>query len=156
LINPVLWLLALHYPLCGTAGAAGVPAPGVQDFAHLHRLGHSEVFAAPAGFLPAPDIVTPVFGVPPDVLFAQVQNVAALQPRTYALDIEPQARQAAWVVRSAFANFPDVVEVEVVPEPDGKSGLVFYAHAVYGASDYGVNRKHAMRWLQDLQVKVAG
>jgi uncharacterized protein (DUF1499 family) len=150
------WLLAMHYPLCGTMGAAGVPVPGVVDFSHLALMGHSEVLAAPAGFSPAPDIVTPVYDLAPADLFAQVQNVALLQTHTFALDSEPQALQAAWVVRSAGLNFPDVVEIAVLPEPGGKSGLVFYSHAIYGASDYGVNRKHAMRWLKDLQMKVAG
>ncbi len=152
----IWWFCALFCPLCATVGAAGVAAPGVVDFAHLHLLGHSEILAAPAGFSPAPGIVTPVYSMAPAELFAQVQNVAALQPRTFALDSEPQKLQAAWVIRSAFANFPDVVEVAVLPEPGGKSGLIFYSHALYGWSDYGVNRKHAKRWLKDLDMKVAG
>ncbi len=146
----------MFYPLCGTMGAAGIAAPGVVDFSHLHLLGHSEVLAAPAGFSPAPEIVTPVYDMAPADLFAQVQNVAALQTHTFVLDVEPGALQAAWVVRSGVGNFPDVVEVAVVAEPGGESGLVFYAHAIYGVSDYGVNRKHAVRWLKDLQMKVAG
>jgi len=146
----------MFYPLCGTTGTAGISAPGVVDFSHFHLLGHSEVLAAPAWFVPAPQIVTPVYDMAPADLFAQVQNVALLQTRTYVLDDEPQALQAAWVVRTAVGNFPDVVEIAVVAEPGGKSGLIFYSHAVYGASDYGVNRKHAVRWLKDLQMKVAG
>jgi hypothetical protein len=150
------WFFALFYPLCATVGATGIPAPGVVDFAHLHLLGHSEILAAPAGFSPAPGLVTPVYDMAPADLFAQVENVAALQPRTFVLDCAPQKLQAAWVIRSAFANFPDVVEVAVLPEPGGRSGLIFYAHALYGVSDYGVNRKHAKRWLKDLEMKVAG
>jgi uncharacterized protein (DUF1499 family) len=152
----VWWFFAWLCPLCATIGAVGVPRPGVVDFSHLHLLGHSEILAAPAGFSPAPGIVTPVYDMSPANLFTQVQNVAALQPRTFALDTEPQNLQAAWVIRSAFANFPDVVEIAILPEPGGKSGLIFYAHALYGISDYGVNRKHAMRWLKDLTMKVAG
>jgi hypothetical protein len=148
--------LAMFYPLCGTAGAAGVPAPGVVDFPHLRLIGHSEIFAAPSGFTPAPQLVTQIYPVPPAVLYAQVQNVALLQTRTFALDMEPRALQAAWVVRSAVGNFPDVLEIAVVAEPGGNSGLIIYSHAIYGASDYGVNRKHAIRWLKDLNMKVAG
>ncbi len=148
--------VAMFLPLCGTQGAAGIPAPGVVDVAHLRLLGHSEILMAPAGFSPKPDIVAPAFDITPPQVFALLQDVAALQPRTYALDNEPAALQAAWVVRSAVANFPDIIEIAVLPEPGGKTSFVFYAHAVYGASDYGVNRKHAMRWLKDLQMKVAG
>jgi uncharacterized protein (DUF1499 family) len=148
--------VAMFLPLCGTAGAAGIPAPGLVDFGHLHRLGHSEVLVAPADFVPKPDIVAPEFALPPAQVFALLQDVAALQPRTFALDEEPGALQAAWVVRSAVANFPDIIEIAVLPEPGGKTSFVFYSHAVYGASDYGVNAKHAMRWLKDLQMKVSG
>jgi hypothetical protein len=153
-MNLLTFFLAMFYPLCGTAGAAGIPAPGIVDLAHLRLLGHSEILVAPAGFSPPPGMVAPVFHVPPAALFAAFQDVGSLQPRSYALDVEPQALQAAWVIRSGMGNFPDVVEVAVLPAPGGSS-FVFYAHAIYGASDYGVNRKHAERWLKDLQMKVA-
>lgn len=155
-MNLVSMFVSMFLPLCGTEGAAGIPAPGVVDFGHMRLLGHSEMLMAPAGFSPKPDILAPEFAMPPGQVFALLQDVAALQPRTFALDDEPGALQAAWVVRSPVANFPDVIEIAVLPEPDGKSSFVFYAHAVYGASDYGVNRKHAMRWLKDLQMKVSG
>jgi len=149
------WLMSFYLPLCGTTGAAGVVAPGVVDFRHLHLKGHSEFLVAPSGFAPVPGLVAPVYDEAPAALFAQIEDVAAFQPRTYALDSEPGALQAAWVVRSQVWNFPDVVEVAAVPEPGGKSSLIFYAHAVYGYSDYGVNRLHAIRWLKDLNMKVS-
>jgi uncharacterized protein (DUF1499 family) len=154
-MNLVAWFLSMVYPLCGTAGAAGIAPPGVVDFGHLRLLGHSEVLVAPSGFAPKPEIVAPVFAMPPAQLYAELQDVAALQPRTFPLDAEPRALQAAWVVRTALGNFPDMIEIAVLPEPDGKSSFIFYSHALYGASDYGVNRKHAIRWLKDLNMKVA-
>jgi uncharacterized protein (DUF1499 family) len=154
-MNLVTLVLAMVYPLCGTSGANGIPAPGVVDFAHLHLLGHSEFLMAPADFSPQPGIVAPVFHMSPQALLAAFEDVAALQPRSATLDIEPQALQAAWVLRSPMGNFPDIVEIEVLPEPGGNSSFVFYSHAVYGWSDYGVNRRHAIRWLKDLQMKAA-
>jgi len=154
-MNLAAWFLSLFFPLCGTAGAAGIPPPGVVDFDHLHLQGHSEVLVAPAGFNPQPDIVAPIFAMTPTQLYGALQDVAALQARAFPLDAEPRALQAAWVMRTALGNFPDVIEIAVLPEPDGKSSFVFYSHAIYGASDYGVNRKHAIRWLKDLQMKVA-
>ena len=137
-MNLAAWFLSLFFPLCGTAGAAGIPPPGVVDFDHLHLQGHSEVLVAS-----------------PAQLYGALQDVAALQARAFPLDAEPRALQAAWVMRTALGNFPDVIEIAVLPEPDGKSSFVFYSHAIYGASDYGVNRKHAIRWLKDLNMKVA-
>jgi uncharacterized protein (DUF1499 family) len=154
-MNLVTFFLAMVYPLCGTSGANGIPAPGIVDFAHLHLLGHSEFLMAPADFSPTPGMAAPIFHLTPLQLFDAFQDVGSLQPRSYMLDIEPEALQAAWVIRSPVGNFPDVVEIKILPEPDGDSSFVFYAHAIYGASDYGVNRKHAIRWLKDLQMKVA-
>jgi hypothetical protein len=148
------WLLSFILPLCGTPGAEGVAPPGVVDFAHLHRLGHSEVLVAPAGFALPPDIRAPVYPIPPARLFAALSALAAAQPRTYALDSAPAQLQAAWVVRSAMANFPDVVEIAVLAEPGGSS-YVLYAHALYGWSDYGVNRRRAANWGKLLDMKVA-
>lgn len=146
--------VAMFLPLCGTQGAAGIPAPGVVDVAHLRLLGHSEILMAPAGFSPKPDIVAPAFDITPPQVFALLQDVAALQPRTYALDNEPAALQAAWVVRSAGGNFPDIVEMAVIAEPGGSS-FVLYSHAIYGWSDYGVNRNRAKKWMNVLDMEVA-
>jgi uncharacterized protein (DUF1499 family) len=148
------YLLSFYLPLCGTLGATGIAPPGVVDFLHLKRLGHSEVFLAPPGFAPLPDLVAPVYHLPPQKLFELFQAIAAAQPRTFALDREPAALQAAWVVRSAAGNFPDIVEMAAIPEPGGSS-VVLYSHAIYGWSDYGVNRNRAKKWMELLDMKVA-
>jgi hypothetical protein len=148
------YLLSFYLPLCGTAGAAGIAPPGVVDFAHLHLQGHSEFFSAPAGFSPTAEAVTRVYKLPPAQLFAAIRGIAAAEPRTYPLDNEPDALQAAWVVRSAGGNFPDIVEIAVLAAPGGSS-FVFYSHAVYGWSDYGVNARRAKKWVDLLDMKVA-
>lgn len=144
------FLLSAFYPLCGTTGAAGLIPPGVVDFAHLRLQGHSEFFAGPPGFFQKPDQIIPLFNQPPATLFAALQATAAAQPRTYQLDSEPQSLQAAYVYRSPNANFPDEIEVAVIPEPDNQSGLVFYSHSLYGSYDYGQNHAHEAAWLKTL------
>ncbi len=109
---------------------------------------------APAGFPLSPDIVTPVYKVPPQKLYGLFQAMAAAQPRTFILDTVPAALQATWVVRSAAGNFPDIVEMAALAEPGGSS-FVLYSHAVYGWSDYGVNRNRAKKWMELLNMKVA-
>jgi uncharacterized protein (DUF1499 family) len=154
-VNFLAYLMSLYLPLCGTTGATGVPAPGLVDFPKLHLKGHSEFLVAPENFTPPPGLAAPTYNEPPQTLFADLQDVAALQPLTYPLDTEPTALQAAWVIRSKFWNFPDVLEIDVLPAPNGKSTLILYTHALYGYSDYGVNRTHAIQWLKDLNMKVS-
>ncbi len=154
-MNFLAYLMSLYLPLCGTQGATGVPAPGIVDFSQLHLKGHSEFLVAPPGFIPKPGLAAEIYTEPPQVLFQQLQDVAALQPLTYPLDTESQALQAAWVVRSRLWNFPDVIEIAVLPAPNNTSTLILYAHALYGYSDYGVNHTHAIRWLKDLNMKVS-
>jgi len=154
-VNFLAYLMSLYLPLCGTTGAAGIPAPGIVDFSQLHLKGHSEFLVAPENFIPKPGLAAPIYQDPPKTLFADLQDVAALQPLTYPLDSEPNALQAAWVVRSKIWNFPDVIEIAVLPAPGGKSTLILYAHALYGYGDYGVNHSHAIRWLEDLNMKVS-
>lgn len=149
------FILSALYPLCGTAGATGITPPGVVDFPHLHLQGHSEFFAGPPGYFQKPDQEIPFFTQPPATLFAALQATAAAQPRTYQLDSEPQALQAAYVFRTANANFPDVIEIAVIAEPDNQSGLVFYSYSLYGSYDYGQNRAHAAAWLKTLNQQIS-
>jgi uncharacterized protein (DUF1499 family) len=151
-----LWplLISLYFPLCATTGANGIAPPGIVDFSKAHHLPHSGVLVGPVGFTPMPDILAPLYPVSPAALFAALQAVAAAEPRTYALDAEPARLQAAWVVRSAASNFPDVVEAEVVPEGGGSS-VILLSRSIYGWFDFGVNAARAKDWLQKLQLKVA-
>jgi uncharacterized protein (DUF1499 family) len=147
-------LLSLYFPLCATSGAAGITPPGIVDFSKAHHLPHSGVLAGPVGFAPMPDIITPLYPVPPAALYAALIAVVGAQPRTFALDAEPAQLQAAWVVRSAASNFPDVVAAEVVPEGNGSS-LILLSRSTYGWFDFGVNAARAKDWLQKLQLKVS-
>jgi hypothetical protein len=144
-------ILSLFFPLCGTQGAAGITPPGVVDFTHLHLLGHSEFLAGPPGYFAQPDQQIPLYNIPPAELYADIIATGPTLPRTTMLDLEPQALQAAYVARSRFSNYPDITELAVIPEPDNQSGLIIYSRALYGAGDYGVNRKHVAAWLQTLQ-----
>ncbi|HQT83700.1 MULTISPECIES: DUF1499 domain-containing protein [Acidiphilium] len=150
-------LLSLVFPACGKMGAQGVAPPGVVDFAHLTLpKTPNKALAAPSGFTPGPNIVTPHYKVSPTALFAMVGQVAAAEPRVFALDSHPAHLQAAWVARSARANFPDVIEVAVQPDPAGGSALILYSHSIYGQSDFGVNEARVKSWLGAIAAKVAG
>jgi hypothetical protein len=147
----IRWLLSFSMPLCATHGADGIAPPGVVDFAHFQRAVHSTALLAPAGLIPGADAASPVFDVPASTLFAAEVKGTENLPRSYVLDMAPQALQAAFVIRSAVANFPDIVEIAAIPEGPGKSAYVFYSHALYGVSDYGVNARRAKVWRDAIQ-----
>ncbi len=148
-------LLGILLPACGASGAAGLAGPPLMDVARIVRpASPNTALAAPAAFVPAPDIVTPEFRLAPPRLFAVLRRVAAMQPRTYlAAEYAPE-RQAHWVARSALLNFPDLVTGQVLPAGEGHSGLVIYSRSVYGYSDLGVNRQRLTAWLAAINAAV--
>lgn len=150
-MTPLAWLLGLLLPACGAGGAHGLPVPPPMDLAELSRpASPNTALAAPAGFRPAPDIVTPVYPVTPEQLYADVRAVAAAQPRTFPAAAYPDRLQADWVVRSAVFNFPDLVTAQVNPAGEHDAKLVLYSRSVYGYSDLGVNRQRVAAWLAAL------
>ena len=154
-MNPLAWLIGLVLPACGFPAAAGLPQPPMMDVAHIVRPSSpNTALAAPKGFTPAPDIVTPPYRIPAEELFARIQAVAASQPRTFQAALYPAQFQVHYVVRSAVLNFPDLVMVQVTKEDPGGSGLIIYSRSVYGHSDLGVNRKRVDTWLAALQAKL--
>jgi uncharacterized protein (DUF1499 family) len=122
-----------------------------MDVTHIVRPATpNTALAAPNGFSPPPDIGTPVYPVPADRLYADIQAVAAAQPRTFAAAAYPDRLQAAWVARSAVFNFPDMIMAQVSPAGRNEATMVLYSRSVYGYSDLGVNRRRVAVWLAAL------
>lgn len=148
--------LALLLPGCGD-GVAGIPVPGPMDMARIVRPSSpNTALAAPDGFRPTPDLVTPVYAVPAPALYAAIRQVAAGQARTYAHVSFDDRLQAHFVARSAVFGFPDLITAQVEPAAPGHSTLVLYSRSVYGRSDLGVNRRRVESWLAALQTRLAG
>ncbi len=149
------WLLSLLFPLCATTGSSGVPAPGLVDFQQLLRSGHNSALIAPPGYNPASDLIAPVFTISAAQLFATLQETATAMPRTYRLDTEPGQYQAAFVVRTENANFPDIVALAAIPLSPTTSSYAFYSHSIYGRYDFGVNLARAKLFATSLQQRVS-
>jgi hypothetical protein len=144
-------LLGLVLPGCSGHGAEGLPVPPPMDFSRLVRPATpNTALAAPAGFVPAPDIVTARRALAPAALYAAIRRVAASQPRTYLHVAYADRLQAHYVARSAVFNFPDLIAVQVLPD----STLILFSRSVYGRSDFGVNRKRLERWLAALDAEL--
>ncbi|MBV8458425.1 MAG: DUF1499 domain-containing protein [Acetobacteraceae bacterium] len=147
MLTPLALLASLFLPACGATGAHGVPSTPV-GFNHLVRPSKpNTALAAPAGYSPKPDIVTPVYPVSPTELSAIVQRVAGAQPATFKLGEDESALEQGWVARSLIFNFPDVIWAHIRPAETGNSELLLYSRSIYGHSDFGVNRHRVDTWL---------
>ena len=113
-IMGILPLLAsLFFPACATSGGAGLPLPGALAPVTIVRPATpNSALAAPAGFAPPPDIITPLYRLAAPRLLAAIEAVAASQPRTTLQVAYPAELQAESVVRSRTFNFPDLVLAE--------------------------------------------
>lgn len=153
-MTPFAWLLGLLLPAGGMTGAHGLPPLAPFNAARIERpASPNTALAAPAGFVPAPDIVTPTYTVPPPRLFEILSAVAAAEPRTFPAADDSAHLRAQWVARSRWLNFPDVVAGQVLPAPGG-SHLVLYSRSVYGYSDFGANRRRLQAWLAAISAAV--
>lgn len=145
-------LLALLLPACRGTGAEGLDAPAAMDMTTIARPATpNTALAAPAGFSPAPDIVSPRYPIDPDRLFAAIRNAALAQPRTTLHAAFDSRLQVHFVARSAWMNFPDLITVQVTPD----SGLILWSRSVYGSSDFGANRQRLVSWLAALNAVLA-
>lgn len=154
-MNPIAWLIGLMLPACGFPAAEGLPTPPPMDVAQIVRpASPNTALAAPKGFSPPPDIVTPSYPVAADRLFALVQDVATSQPNTYPAALYADRLQAHYVARSTVFNFPDLIMIEVEKTTPDSSALILYSRSVYGHSDLGVNRKRVEAWLAALKTKL--
>ena len=154
-MNPIAWLVSLVLPACGFPAAQGLPTPPLMDVTQIVRPSSpNTALAAPAGFTPTPDIVTPPYRIPADRLFSLVQSVAADQPRTFQAAVYADQRQVHYVARSVVFNFPDQIMVQVRAETPDTSDLILYSRSVYGESDLGVNRKRLQAWLAAIDTKL--
>lgn len=145
-------LLSLVLPGCRGQGAEGVAPAALLDMAALQRPATpNTALAAPAGFSPAPDIITQPFAVAPERLFAALRAVALAQPRTTEQAVFADRRQAHFVARSRWFNFPDLIAAEVTAD----SALILWSRSVYGRSDFGANQARLSAWLAALEAAMA-
>lgn len=155
-MSPLAWILGLILPGCAASGANGLPVPARLDIVRIERpRSPNTALAAPAGWTPRPDIVTPVYPLPVGPLLAAVAQVAGAQPRTFRTAAYPDAGQLHWVVRSAVCNFPDLMTAQAMPHERGGSMLLLYSRSLYGYKDFGVNRQRLTVWLAALDNAVS-
>ena len=155
-MNPLAWLVSLVLPACGFPAAEGLPTPPVMDIAHITRpASPNTALAAPSGFSPPPDIVTPPYQLAGRPDCSRLRRLS--QPNnhsTFKAALYPDQLQAHYVARSVVFNFPDLIMVQVQPETPDTSDLIIWSRSVYGEGDLGVNRKRVQAWLGALDSKL--
>ena len=63
--------------------------------------------AAPSGFRPVVDLVSPTYAASPQELYAVLRTIAAAEPRTTLSAAFDDTLQAHYTVRSAVLGFPN-------------------------------------------------
>ena len=111
----------------------------------------NQFLVCPPGFCAAnPHAESPVFDVSVEQLRERWREVVGDRPRVELLAEDEERQQYDYVQRSARFRFPDVITVRFVSVSSSQSTLAVYSRAIYGRSDFGVNRTRIEDWLESL------
>lgn len=132
-------------------GPRGLPPVAPLDFARLvlPPSPNTHLLAPPGGSTAAHEAL-PLLPCAPDQAWATLRTLGDGQRRVWKIGEWPELRQAQWVARTPFANFPDIVAGQVVELPGG-SGVWLYSRSLIGWSDLGVNRRRIAAWRARLE-----
>jgi len=127
-------------------GPRGLPAPQPVEFPAL-RLPTSPNahLAAPPGATNERHETVPLLPVSADAAWGVLRGLGDGMERVWKTAEWPELRQAQWVARTRWANFPDIVAGQVVEMPGG-AGLFLYSRSLIGHSDFGVNARRIAAW----------
>jgi len=102
-----------------------------------------------------PDADGPIFDALPAEVLDAARRAAARRPGTREAARDDAVAQIVFVQRTPFLRFPDVVRVQAIAAPDGKTALAVFCRAVYGFYDFGVNRRRAKSWARAIAAAMA-
>ena len=89
----------------------------------------------------------PVFDEPPaDLLARLARDIESREGTRQSVNNDIASGSIRYVTWSAMMKFPDTTQFWAVTLPDGKTGLVAYARAQVGHSDFGVNLQRLTDW----------
>lgn len=136
--------------------ACGDPKAGIEDLRKFTRPSspNSYLICAKGLCAAAADEEGPVFDLPPEKLLVAAVKVASLQSDTAPSDADPALGQLVFIQRTAYLRFPDVVRVQAIAIPGGRSALALYSRSVYGYYDFGANRRRARAWIDAIKAEL--
>ena len=95
----------------------------------------------------APDAVTPVFDMGWERLRDLWSETVARQRRVKLIAGDGERRKIVYVQHSAVLRLPDIVTIEFVDLPDGKSSFAIESRPRYGWLDFGSNEVRVRAWV---------
>lgn len=121
------------------------------DFAALEPSASPNWYlVCPAGMCAAAQASAPEFPWPVAELKGRFEALVRARPRVETLRVSDDGLQMDLVQRSARMRFPDLVTVRFIALDEARSTLAVYSRAIYGRSDFGVNRARVEAWLAAL------
>ncbi|MCK6451415.1 MAG: DUF1499 domain-containing protein [Alphaproteobacteria bacterium] len=130
--------------------------PQVDDLRNLVRPGSpNNYLICRSGLCAATaDEDGPFYDLAPERLLETVRRVAAAQPNTVAAGEDAALSQLVFVQRTRWLRFPDMIRVQTIKTPDGRTALALYSQSVYGYYDFGVNKTRVRTWLQAIKAEL--
>ncbi|HLZ68146.1 MAG TPA: DUF1499 domain-containing protein [Aliidongia sp.] len=125
----------------------------------IAEFGHLPAKAKPSRFLMcppdycsrAPDAVSPVFDMEWERLRDLWSETVAGQRRVKLVAGDGERRKITYIQHSALLRLPDIVTIEFVELPDGKSSFAIESRSRYGWLDFGGNAARVRDWVGLLQ-----
>ncbi len=89
----------------------------------------------------------PVVDLPPERVLVAALKVASLERNVTPQEADSALGQLMFIQRTAVLQFPDVVRIQAIQMPGGKTGIALYSHSIFGKYDFGANKTRAQRWM---------
>ena len=93
----------------------------------------------------------PVVDLAPEKVLVAALKVASLERNVTAQEADTTLGQLVFIQRTAVLQFPDVVRIQAIALPGGKTGVALYSHSVFGKYDFGANKTRAERWMAGIR-----
>lgn len=136
-------------------GTGGLPPAAPIDFPSLRLPSSPNAhLAAPPGATNERHETVPLLPVSADVAWDVLRTLGDGMERVWKMAEWPEIRQAQWVARTRWMNFPDLVNAQIVEMPGG-SGLFLYSRSLIGYSDLGVNAQRVADWRRAFDAALA-
>jgi hypothetical protein len=121
----------------------------IVDFGHLSSKAKPGRFLmCPSDYCSrAPDLESPVFDMEWERLRDLWSETVARQRRVKLIAGDGDRRKITYVQHSAVLRLPDIVTVEFVDLPDGKSSFAIESRPRYGWLDFGTNEARVREWV---------
>ena len=121
----------------------------IVDFGHLPaKAGPSRFLMCPPDYCSrAPDAVSPAFAMEWERLRDLLTEMVAGQRRVKLVAGDGDRRKIVFIQHTALLRFPQIVTVEFVELPDGKSSFAVESRSRYGGWDFGSNEARVRSWV---------